>query len=306
MGYGKATAKNYALAVMNPNAKWHNMDDLPVKQGITHGAFVVIGKKLYMCGGYVGKFLFDFALLNCLCAHQGYALGLKQATIPDLTSRYVPYMIRQNLQLAVNGATSRNSPKAVLVAGWFTTRIAMRCFSQQVQNGHRQETLMPSTTSTHGCTVSAALEQDEWKNKTSPLPCQPHEFHHRQAMTKRHYFLAGQIGENESTGNIKDNYEWDAMNKMWIRRKSMPFTRGHTASSTRAIGGGFIIAAGLTNESGKTSHTMLSLVLPTLGRRSGIFQLDINTPVCDIDGGYFYCEGGWANGADSYRIKIEV
>lgn len=45
MGYGKATAKNYALAVMNPNAKWHNMDDLPVKQGITHGAFVVIGKK---------------------------------------------------------------------------------------------------------------------------------------------------------------------------------------------------------------------------------------------------------------------
>ena len=118
-------------------------------------------------------------------------------------------------------------------------------------------------------------------------------------MTKRHYFLAGQIGENESTGNIKDNYEWDAMNKMWIRRKSMPFTRGHTASSTRAIGGGFIIAAGSTNESGTTSHTVLSL-LPK------IFQLAINTPVCDIAGGYFYCEGGWANGADSYRIKIEV
>jgi hypothetical protein len=30
------------------------MDDLPVAAGITHGAFAVVGLKLYMCGGYLG------------------------------------------------------------------------------------------------------------------------------------------------------------------------------------------------------------------------------------------------------------
>jgi len=53
-GYGAATAQNYALDTSNSNAKWRRMDDLPVKEGITHGAFVVIGKKFYMCGGYLG------------------------------------------------------------------------------------------------------------------------------------------------------------------------------------------------------------------------------------------------------------
>ena len=55
--WGKTTAKTYALDVTNPNASWRSMDNLPEPKGITHSAFVVIGMKFYMCGGYLGKFL---------------------------------------------------------------------------------------------------------------------------------------------------------------------------------------------------------------------------------------------------------
>jgi hypothetical protein len=50
------TDKVYALNTTDPLAKWRAMDALPsyVNEGITHGAFVVIGSKLYMCGGYYG------------------------------------------------------------------------------------------------------------------------------------------------------------------------------------------------------------------------------------------------------------
>jgi N-acetylneuraminic acid mutarotase len=56
MGYDIATPKNYALRLRDPNAQWRAMDDLPnpVKAGITHGAFAVVGLKIYMCGGYLG------------------------------------------------------------------------------------------------------------------------------------------------------------------------------------------------------------------------------------------------------------
>lgn len=69
---------------------------------------------------------------------------------------------------------------------------------------------------------------------------------------ERHYFLAGQVGENEHTGNVDDNYEWDIAGERWIRRRDLPFTRGHASSSTNAVNCGFMIAAGSTNEFGRT------------------------------------------------------
>jgi hypothetical protein len=54
MGYKQATNKVYALNLRDPLAPWRPMDNLPVSPGITHGAYVVVGFKLYMCGGYVG------------------------------------------------------------------------------------------------------------------------------------------------------------------------------------------------------------------------------------------------------------
>ena len=70
---------------------------------------------------------------------------------------------------------------------------------------------------------------------------------------ERHFFLAGQVGGNERHGNYDDNYEWDLDTESWIERQSMPFARGHASSSTNPVNCGFLIAAGTTNGSGKTT-----------------------------------------------------
>ncbi len=50
-GIDAATTNVYSLDMSNPNANWQEMDDLPISKGVSHGAYVVIGSKFYMCGG---------------------------------------------------------------------------------------------------------------------------------------------------------------------------------------------------------------------------------------------------------------
>jgi len=68
------------------------------------------------------------------------------------------------------------------------------------------------------------------------------------------------VGENEFTGNVDDNYEWNMQGKKWIKKKDMPFTRGHASSSTNPVNCGFMISAGSTNEFGKTKYVHAMLV----------------------------------------------
>lgn len=111
----------------------------------------------------------------------------------------------------------------------------------------------------------------------------------------RHYFVGGQIGENEYTGNIDVNYEWDAIGEKWIKRADMPFTRGHASSSTNAVPCGYIIAAGSTNEFGKTKDISYYDIASDSWTKIGELPNAINTPVCGIDfaRGMYYCETGW-------------
>jgi len=125
----------------------------------------------------------------------------------------------------------------------------------------------------------------------------------------RHIFVGGQVGENEKSGNVADNYEYDVKNDKWIKLKNMPMTRGHAASSTRAMGCGFIIAGGSTNSNGgaKTQDVSFYDIETDSWKKIGDLPTAINTPVCDISpNGYMYCESGWANGIFSTRRKIRL
>jgi hypothetical protein len=129
----------------------------------------------------------------------------------------------------------------------------------------------------------------------------------RDADGREHYYMvAGQIGENEYTGNVDDNYEWDVTTGEWQRRAAMPFTRGHASSSTRPIGCGYLIAGGSTNEYGKTRDVSYYDVSSDSWHKVGQLPEALNTPVCDMDhvGGYLYCVTGKTNGAFSYRRPI--
>lgn len=112
----------------------------------------------------------------------------------------------------------------------------------------------------------------------------------------RHFFVGGQIGENEITGNIDVHYEWDAVNEAWLPRARMPFTRSHASSSTNAVPScGYILAAGSTNEFGKTADITYYDIATDSWTKLGELPFAVNTPVCAIDfvGGMYYCETGW-------------
>lgn len=104
-----------------------------------------------------------------------------------------------------------------------------------------------------------------------------------------------QVGENEYTGNIDDNYEFDAVEEKWIKRQNMPFTRGHASSSTTAVPCGYIIAGGSTNEYGKTKDITFYDITSNRWTKIGELPNALNTPVCAIDyaAGMYYCETGW-------------
>jgi Galactose oxidase, central domain len=110
----------------------------------------------------------------------------------------------------------------------------------------------------------------------------------------RHYFVGGQIGENEFTGNVADNYEWDAIGEKWIKRQAMPFARGHASSSTTAVPCGYIIAGGSTNGFRKTMDISHYDIASNSWTKIGELPVALNTPVCAIDfvAGMYYCETG--------------
>jgi hypothetical protein len=124
---------------------------------------------------------------------------------------------------------------------------------------------------------------------------------------ERHFFLGGQEGEDEWTGNVDDNYEWDSSNEKWIKHTDMTITRGHAASSTRAIGCGFIIAGGSSNkERGHTDDISYYDIPTKTWTKIGELPDALNTPVCNIHDGYLYCETGKPYSKFSHKRKITV
>ena len=123
---------------------------------------------------------------------------------------------------------------------------------------------------------------------------------------ERHFIFGGQNKENECCTNHADNYEWDAINEVWIQRASLPFARGHAASSTRAIGCGFLTAGGAINSpTGQRLKTndISYYDIPTDRWMSlGILTTLVKSTVCDLRDGYLYCETG--SGTVSVRRPI--
>lgn len=107
-----------------------------------------------------------------------------------------------------------------------------------------------------------------------------------------HYFMGGQVGENEQSGNNKNLYEWIPSSQQWVKKADMPVARGHASSSTRAYGCGFVTMAGSTN-SGKTSDISYYNIDTNSWSKVGDMASKPNTPVCTIsslpDGDWIYC-----------------
>jgi hypothetical protein len=284
-GVANATNQTYARDITGAKGnQWRRMDDMPVPIGVTHGAFAVVGMKLYFCGGFYGGnpgphmndcFIYDHAAppkrqwsrfgrlpgggtggagmvydssTNALYyATGGKRFDLTQRDIVDENTFYM-YPLNQP------GATWVRMGNSPLVANH----------------------------------ISFVTALDKLGNE-------------------RHYFLGGQLGKNECTENQDINYEWNAITKKWIRRANIPFPRGHATSSTIPIGCGFLMAAGSINTPvgcfKKTTDISYYDIETDKWTSIGNVTHDVNAPVCGIgDDGYFY----FISERRANRRKIDV
>jgi len=276
-GFDVATAKKFALDTSKTNADWRAIEDLPVTEGITHAAFVVVGTKFYMCGGYLGGHPGPH-IPTCLMYNHAKAPGSGQwSSSPDLPDG------------RAGGGMMYDSETNSLV------------FAGGAERPDAEAGIPDAFDYTNTWSLDLGNVKGGWKDKTGIS----FEANHTSFVTatdssgkQRHIFVGGQVGENERRGNVKDHYEFDVKNDIWVKLKDMPFTRGHDSSSTRALGCGYI-TGGTTNEFGKTNDVSFYNIEDDTWQKLGNLTTAINTPVCDIssNGGYLYCEAGSHKGS---------
>jgi hypothetical protein len=272
-GFSNATNNTYARDVTNLTGGWRRMDDLPIVTGITHAAVAVAGMKLYMCGGYLGGhpgphipycFMYDHS------KSPGTGQWSKVADIPQNGT-------------GGGGMVYDTAQNALYYASGGQRLIRGKADADDVNRTWKYSINTPE----HGW-VSAA-----------PIP---YVANHISFVTgidqngqERHFFFGGQQSENETLANLADNYEWDAINEQWISRASMPFGRGHTASSSVPVGCGFLVASGAINSDSSTVKKTKTVDISyyDIGWNTwtsiGNTTIAVNTPIAHVSkDGYMY------------------
>ena len=265
---GLATVVNqtYAKDVTNSSSPWRRMEDTPILVGITHTPTIIIGKKVVMCGGYLGGAPGPH-VANCFIYDHNVVPGMNQwAKVPLLPDG----------GSAGAGMIYDSETATIFYAGGSKRPILGDRFSIDI-NTVWKYTFAPG--------------KNKWVESTS-IPFQSNHMSsvtHRDAITKkeRHFFLGGQIGENEHTGNVPDMYEFVVSTETWERRASMPMGRGHAMSSTRPIGCGFIIASGsvntVTSVKNRTADISYYDILTDRWTSIGSIVYGMVTPIIAID-----------------------
>ena len=276
--YTKASRRTYARNVVKAvsNTTWRRMEDIPLTNGMTHMATVKVGSVVYLCGGYFGAHPGPH---SPLCLKYNHSATVKSGT----QWSYLP-----NLP---NGGTGGGGMI-------YSTKYNSLYYSG---GGQRLRPGSPYTTDVNN---TWKLELHNTRAGWRPSTPIPYVANHISYVTyrgtkgkERHFMLGGQISENEHHGNLNYNYEFIPSNETWIERAAIPFPRGHSASSTRMIGCGFIIAGGAMNNPDPASRRHFSIddisfynvytdqwtvaigTLPSIG----------NTPIVDIhSNGYMY------------------
>jgi hypothetical protein len=221
-----ATNRTYARDLTGAiSSEWRRMDDMPLVLGITHAATVAVGQKVYFCGGYQGPHPGP---------HVPYCFIYDHSKLPG-TGQWSDFPFLPNGGTAGAGMIYDSVRNMLFYSGG-----GQRVIPNSVHPIDMSDTWKISLNDPSSGWVASA-----------PIPYQANHLsyvtHRDETGTERHFFLAGQKQEYEANGNLVDNYEFVAASETWIRRADIPFSRGHAAASTRAVGCGFIIGGGSTN-----------------------------------------------------------
>lgn len=309
LNFTTVSRETYTLDVRAPNLNfrtsnvtWNKMDDFPSTLGVTHAAEAFYKSKMYICGGYNGYP--GLAQADCFMYDQNRRPG--RSNLPQYTR-----------------LPSLPEPRAGAGMVYDAVHHALIFVGGTRRNSTASKTVTLDTNETFILRLNNTLAG--WSQNARP---KPYSGNHISFVTvndtcsvtvsgiQRHYFFGGQIGQNESSGNLNYMYEYNVSADTWTPRQSMPFGRGHTGTSSMAYGCGFILAGGainLANGGGtkKTTTDDISYYSSYTNSWISIGKLPkpVKTPVCGvvlipkpINKRYIYCTTGYTN--QTYRREV--
>ena len=285
------------------NVTWIKMDDFPTTLGVTHAAEAFYKNKMYICGGYNGYP--GLAQADCFVYDRKRSLGrsnLPQYTrLPSLpeprAGAGMVYDAEHNVLIFVGG-TRRNSTASKTVVLDTNDTFILRL--NDTSAGWSRNAQPKPYVGNHISFVTV--------NDTCSVT---------KRGIERHYFFGGQIGQNESSGNLNNVYEYNVSADTWTQRQFMPFGRGHTGTSSISFDCGFILAGGAINNgigggsTKKVTTSDISYYSSYTNSWTSIGQLPkpVKTPVCGtvlipkpINKRYIYCTTGY--NSLTYRREI--
>lgn len=286
--FANATNQTYARDVSNSSSAWRRMDDMPLLAGVTHAATLAIGTKVYLCGGYVG---------GHPGPHTPFCFVYDHSIPPGRRRQWTRFYRLPNGGSSGGGMIYDSALNTLFFAGGGQRRVPGSPHPVDINNTWK---------------ISLSKPASGWVAST-PFPYLANHLsyvtHTDDRGTERHFFLGGQVGENECCTNFGLNYEFIASSETWVKRASMPIPRGHASSSTRAIGCGFIVAGGAIN-SGSTKRartddiSYYDIPTDTWTIEIGKLPKETVTPIVDIDkDGYMHYITGLPNQS---RRRISV
>ena len=284
------------------NVTWEKMDDFPSTLGVTHAAEVFYKSKMYICGGYNGYP--GLAQADCFVYDQNRRPG--RSNLPQYTR-----------------LPSLPEPRAGAGMVYDVELDALIFVGGTRRNSTASKTVVLDTNDTFILRLNDTLAG--WTRNAQP---KPYSGNHISFVTvndtcsvtrggvERHYFFGGQIGQNESNGNLDHVYEYNVSADTWTPRQSMPFGRGHTGTSSMKLGCGFILVGGAINNGNGTKkvitddisyYSTYSDTWVSIGK----LPRPMKTPVCGlvllpkpIDKRYVYCTTGYTS--QTYRREVAL
>lgn len=280
--YTHATLESYALNLEDPTAEWRRVDDLPLKMGITHAAYVIVDTKMYMCGGNFGGFPGETSN-DCLLYNHEMSSGSQWSLLPDLPeARMGGAMLFDEASNTLIFAGGLNRPPG------------------EIPQDHDDVWVLSLDDIGAG-----------WFAKPNGLPYAANHISYETATDgfgrKRHFIFGGQDGDDETAGNIALNFEFIEQTGSWQQKGNLTTTRSHTYTSTIPISCGFLIAGGSSNEEGMTSDVSYYDANLDFWTSIGDLPHNINSPLCEVYDDYLYCLTGWAGSNYlSFRRAIKI
>jgi Kelch motif len=203
---------------------WERRADYPISAGVTHAAFAVdyTSDRLYMCGGYLGGNPGP-ATARCFVYRSSTNAW---SVLPDLPSPRggggLTYSRSSNTLIFATGA------QRVVVGG------------QDAVDFVTAWTLDLNSATTTGTWVAVADSLLAGNHISSVTGVD-------SAGMEHYYFLGGQEGENEETGNKDQVVEYLLGTNTWRNRAPMAMKRGHSSAATIPYRCGIVIAGGAIN-----------------------------------------------------------